>query len=321
MIIRLAIGIFLCLGALIHSAIADSIPVPNFSFQNPDTGGFQDNNGIVEGAALPNMSDSWFYLGGFSNTGSPVGVEFTPGNGNQAGGAGDQNGYVNVGAAMGSANLGVIQPNETYILTVSVAGRFSGFNSTAGATIALASVASGTPGDINLADPANWLAFQAIDFATLQSAGNAFDDYQASFATAGSGGGIGQQLVVVLMSEDNPGFSNPIGFDNVRVDTGFTCGVGDVDCNGNVNLADFAAIRDHFRLTVASRLEGDLSGDGNVDFTDFREWKSNYTGPFSGFESVPEPTSAFLMVVGTLILLEKRRSFLFSTPCRYPIGS
>jgi hypothetical protein len=309
MITRLSLAA-ICLLVLLNP-LADAAPivVPNFSFQNPDTGGFQDNGGIIAGTALPNMDNSWYYLGGFSAGGSPVGVEFTPGNGNQAGGAGDQNGYVNVGAAMGSANLGVIAANETYFLTVSVAGRFSGFNSTAGATIALASVASGTPGDINLINQANWLASQAIPFSTLQSVGNAFADYQISFTTGSSGGGVGQQLVVVLMSQDNPGSNNPIGFDNVRVNTDTTCGLGDVDCNGTINLTDFNAIRDHFRLTVGSRADGDLNGDGKVDFTDFREWKSNYAGPFAGFNAVPEPTSVVLLGIAASIVCGRRRMF------------
>ncbi len=308
MITRIAIGTVCWLGVLIHSAGAESILVPNFSFQEPVTPGFQNNAGILAGAPLPNMNNSWYYLGGFSAGGSPVGVETTAANGNQAGGAGTQNGYVNVGAALGSANLGAILPNETYIITVSVAGRFNGFNSTAGATIALASVASGTAGDINLVNPTNWLASQSIDFTTLQTVGNAYADYQASFATGSSGGGVGQQLVVVLMSQDNPGLNNPIGFDNVRVDTGVACGAGDVDCNGTVNLNDFTAIRNHFRLTVGSRVEGDLNGDGTVDFTDFRQWKSNYTGPFAGFDSVPEPTSAVLLALGAIVMLGHRRS-------------
>jgi hypothetical protein len=307
MITRLTIGTFCCLGILIHAAGAAPILVPNFSFQDPVTPGFQDNAGILAGAPLPNMSNSWYYLGGFSAGGSPVGVETTAANGNQAGGAGTQNGYINVGASMGSANLGVIAANETYFLTVSVAGRFNGFNSTSGATIALASVASGTPGDTNLANPANWLVSQSIAFSTLQSVGNAFADYQITFNTGSSGGGVGGQLVAVLMSQDNPGSNNPIAFDNVRVNTDTTCGLGDVDCNGLINLTDFTAIRNHFRLTVGSRAEGDLSGDGKVDFTDFREWKSNYVGPFTGFESVPEPASALLMGLGVIALCGKRR--------------
>ena len=252
------------------------------------------------------MSDSWYYIGGFSAGGSPVGVETTAANGNQAGGAGTQNGYVNVGAAMGSANLATIAPNETYFLTVSVAGRFSGFNSTAGATIALAAVASGTAGDPALSDPANWLASRQIDFSTLQSVGNSFADYQASFITGPSGGAVGRQLAVVLMSQDNPGLNNPIAFDNVRLDRGAPCGVGDVNCDGNVNLTDFAAIRDHFRLTVTSRLMGDLSGDGVVNFTDFREWKSNYSGPGAASLAVPEPSTLILSLVGIFAVRLRR---------------
>jgi HpiC1 cyclase/PEP-CTERM motif len=200
-------------------ANAASIPVANNSFETPSVGGFQDNSGIAPGSALPNMSDAWYYLGGFSANGSPVGVENTAGNGGQTGGDGTQNGYVNVGAAMGSANLGAILASTTYNLTVGVTGRFNGYNSTAGATIALASVASGTAGDTDLANPANWLASQHIDFATLQAAGGMFNDYQTNFTTGALGGAIGQQLVAVLMSDDNPGANNPIDFDNVRVST------------------------------------------------------------------------------------------------------
>ncbi len=204
--------------AMQRTAAAAPVPVTNHSFETPDVGGFQDNNGIAAGTALPDMSNAWYYLGGFSAGGSPVGVEETAANGAQTGGDGSQSGYVNVGAALGSANLGVIQANTTYTLTTGVTGRFNGFNSTSGAGIALASVPSGLAGDVNLANSANWLASNAISFATLQAAGGAFNDYQASFSTGAAGGAIGQELVVVLMSQDNPGSNNPIGFDNVRVD-------------------------------------------------------------------------------------------------------
>jgi hypothetical protein len=197
-------------------ADAAPIPVANNSFENPATAGFQDNSGIAAGTALPNMSNSWYYLGGFSAGGSPVGVENTAANGAQPGGDLLQNGYVNVGAALGSANLGAIQPNTTYTLTAGVTGRTNGFNSTSGAAIAIASVPSGVAGDANLASPANWLASNSIPFSSLVPAG--FKDYQATFTTGASGGAIGQQLVVVLMSQNNPGSNNPIGFDNVRVD-------------------------------------------------------------------------------------------------------
>jgi hypothetical protein len=304
---RIALIACCCVAALVGAAHADSVPVPNFSFQNPVTPGFQDNADIAAGAPLPNMSDAWYYLGGFSAGGSPVGVETTAANGNQAGGAGTQNGYVNVGAAMGSANLTTIVANETYFLTVSVAGRFSGFNTTSGATIALAANPFGTPGDVFLADPSTWVASTHIEFSTLQTVGNAFADYQASFITGASGGPIGQQLVVVLASDDNPGLNNPIAFDNVRVDTGLPIGPGDVNGDGLVNLIDFAAIRDNFRTSVASRTQGDLNGDGLVNFDDFREWKSNYAGIAPTSLTAPEPAAGALLAAGAVALLRRRR--------------
>ena len=80
----------------------------------------------------------------------------------------------------------------------------------------MASVLSGTAGDTGLANNANWLASNAIPFSSLTPAG--FNDYTATFTTGSSGGAIGQQLVAVLQSANNPGFNNPIAFDNVRLD-------------------------------------------------------------------------------------------------------
>ncbi len=197
-------------------AAAVQVPIGNNSFELPDVGGFQDNNGIAAGTALPNMGNTWYYLGGFSANGSPVGVEQTSANGNQPNGDLTQNGYVNVGAAMGSANAIVIAPLTKYTLTVGVSGRTNGFNSTSGAAIALASIPSGVAGDTGLANSGNWLASSAIPFSSLVPHG--FNDYQATFTTGVSGGAIGQQLAVVLQSANNQGFNNPIAFDNVRLD-------------------------------------------------------------------------------------------------------
>lgn len=295
---RHLIPAFFCVVALVGTAYAIPVTIPNQSFESPDVGGFQDNNGLMAGAPLPNMSNAWFYLGGFSGGGSPVGVEETAANGAQTGGHLAQNGYVNVGAAMGTANLTPLVANATYSLTVSVAGRFSGFNSTSGATIALAVNPTGTPGDLNLDDPANWLASMHIDFATLQTVGNAYADYTVPFVAPASGAVIGRQLVAVLQSDNNVGFANPIGFDNVRLEASVINGPGDVDGNGVVNLVDFAAIRDNFRKTVISRQQGDLNGDAVVNLIDFRQWKANYTGPAVPVSlGVPEPTTTALIIM------------------------
>ena len=52
---------------------------------------------------------------------------------------------------------------------------------------------------------------------------------------------------------------------------------GDVDCMNGVTLDDFEIIRQNFLTSVVDRTEGDLTGDGFVDFDDFRRWKQNYT--------------------------------------------
>jgi hypothetical protein len=73
---------------------------------------------------------------------------------------------------------------------------------------------------------------------------------------------------------------------------------GDADGDGDVDLDDFAAIRDHFQKSVVSRNLGDLNEDGFVDFVDFRQWKANYPFPAGGSgssltASVPEPATWF----------------------------
>ena len=87
---------------------------------------------------------------------------------------------------------------------------------------------------------------------------------------------------------------------------------GDVDDDGDVDLIDFALIRDHFQTSVASRALGDLDGDGLVDFPDFRQWKANYPFPSSGngsslIAAVPEPASWLLVVAGSLLFGRARR--------------
>jgi dockerin type I repeat protein len=86
--------------------------------------------------------------------------------------------------------------------------------------------------------------------------------------------------------------------------------VGDVNFNGIVDGVDYGIIRDHFQMVGAMHADGDVSGDGIVNFTDFRLWKNNRTAPGSaaGFEAellglsgtVPEPGSLILFSWGVL---------------------
>jgi hypothetical protein len=82
--------------------------------------------------------------------------------------------------------------------------------------------------------------------------------------------------------------------------------LGDTDGDGVVEFADdFNPIRDNFRKTVATRAEGDLVRNGNVDFDDFRQWKTAFLGAggsLAGLDlslgpEVPEPASLGLFVV------------------------
>jgi hypothetical protein len=95
---------------------------------------------------------------------------------------------------------------------------------------------------------------------------------------------------------------------------------GDTDGDGDVDLDDFAAIRDHFRTTVTSRTEGDLNEDGFVDFVDFDEWKDNFPftpGSGSGVGgSVPEPSSLMLgLAAGLLAFCGRRRRSHLGCDC------
>ncbi len=77
---------------------------------------------------------------------------------------------------------------------------------------------------------------------------------------------------------------------------------GDVNRDTFVDTVDLGIIAAHFRQN-GGHDEGDLTGNGFVDFDDFGQWKQYYTGPALGagafaFLSVPEPASMSLLFVG-----------------------
>jgi hypothetical protein len=87
---------------------------------------------------------------------------------------------------------------------------------------------------------------------------------------------------------------------------------GDVNRDGQVNLTDFHIIRGNLFKTGQSRAQGDLVGDGIVNFADYREWKNNVppglaaSADLSG--AIPEPSSAVILAVcGPLVALLSRR--------------
>jgi HpiC1 cyclase len=207
-----AVAVF---GLAVATTKAQSISVPDFSFETPsETGTYQDNSGIAAGAAIPNTGNAWYYLGGFTAGGSPVGVQDVSANGFTAGANpdGTQDGYVNVGAWMGSGALTTIAANTTYTLTVAEGNRGGGFAQTGGFTIALAYGPSIGTGATN---SANWTSSLHVTYANSPAVGT-FADFQTSFTTGTSDATIGQSLFVLLGSDVTAG-NNPIDYDDVRL--------------------------------------------------------------------------------------------------------
>ncbi len=84
------------------------------------------------------------------------------------------------------------------------------------------------------------------------------------------------------------------------------------DTNGNGipgEPADLTPIRTHYRQTVTSRIDGDLTGDNFVDWGDFREWKLAFLNSGTGsladvdlrfLTAVPEPSTVVLLMAASL---------------------
>ncbi|MGI9455221.1 MAG: PEP-CTERM sorting domain-containing protein, partial [Aeoliella sp.] len=87
---------------------------------------------------------------------------------------------------------------------------------------------------------------------------------------------------------------------------------GDVNGDLVVDINDFNVIQMNYGMTGASRMQGDLTNDTNVDLFDFKQWKSNRTAGAGSveFANVPEPASLVLLVCSAVGLLfaARRRS-------------
>jgi len=84
---------------------------------------------------------------------------------------------------------------------------------------------------------------------------------------------------------------------------------GDVDGDSMVNLDDYEIIRDNFRLSPATKAQGDLVGPGDiVDLNDFLFWRANNPFPgaaaaeFGSDQAVPEPSTWLLSALGLAAL-------------------
>ena len=75
---------------------------------------------------------------------------------------------------------------------------------------------------------------------------------------------------------------------------------GDLDGNGTVEFADFLVLSGNFGNEVPSHEEGDIDCNGTVEFADFLILSANFGNDVAGAESVPEP--AGLAMIGWALL-------------------
>jgi len=85
---------------------------------------------------------------------------------------------------------------------------------------------------------------------------------------------------------------------------------GDTNSDGVVDAADYIAIKTNFGLTGTgiTRLQGDLDGDFDVDWTDLQELMGIFgTRSLGEAPAAPEPATLGLLAIGALAVIRRRR--------------
>ncbi len=83
---------------------------------------------------------------------------------------------------------------------------------------------------------------------------------------------------------------------------------GDIDGDGMVQFSDFVILAENFTQSVSGYEQGDIDCDGMVQFSDFVILAENF-GQSAGAvaAAVPEPASGVMAVLGMLFLLAIRK--------------
>jgi hypothetical protein len=131
-----------------------------------------------------------------------------------------------------------------------------------------------------------------------------------------SGGYGGNGRVAQITGGTAPNYTTG-NFDTFAGSVSRTAQEGDADLNGTTNFFDLQALLGKYNQAGAW-YEGDFTGDGTVNFFDLQallgKYNQSYTVVTDGAipgggagGAVPEPTSAVLMLVGSLFCLVRRR--------------
>lgn len=83
---------------------------------------------------------------------------------------------------------------------------------------------------------------------------------------------------------------------------------GDFNGDNTVDAADYTLWRDNLNATDESLIGNAGDGSGTVDAGDYNLWASNYGNTLAGTsQSIPEPSSIYLITVAGLLAIKRRR--------------
>ena len=82
---------------------------------------------------------------------------------------------------------------------------------------------------------------------------------------------------------------------------------GDLDGNGSVEFADFLALSTNFGSDVTSHTEGDINCNGSVEFADFLVLSTNFGQTVGGVEAVPEPSARGLLLFSLMLIRVRKK--------------